>query len=99
MEPVQKGRASVLTGLGTPNEMRKFVKSGVVQKFQLWDPADIGDVAAFLASEIVASGKKIEPGMTFQMPGKGELKVLEKNIVIAGSLVTFDATNIDKYQY
>lgn len=94
-----KGSGVVLTGLGTPNELRKFVKNGVVPKFQLWDPADIGDVAAFLANEIVANGKTPAEGDTFEIPGKGEITVRAKNIVIAGSLVTFDKDNIDNYQF
>jgi hypothetical protein len=35
-----KGKVQ-LTGLGTPNQMRKFVKDGTVQAFELWDPAKL----------------------------------------------------------
>ena len=94
-----RGQGVVLTGLGMPNELRSFVKSGAVPKFQLWDPADIGDVAAFLAAEIAANGKSISEGDILKVPGKGELTVRAKNIVIAGKLVTFDADNIDDYQF
>ena len=31
-----------LTGLGFPNQMRKFVKDGTVEEFELWDPKDVG---------------------------------------------------------
>ena len=33
----QKGKIK-LTGLGFPNQMRKFVKDGTVEEFQLWVP-------------------------------------------------------------
>jgi rhamnose transport system substrate-binding protein len=94
-----KGEGVVLTGLGTPNELRKFVENGVVPAFQLWDPADIGDVAAYLAAEITANGLEIKPGVVLNVPGKGEITVIKNNVVIAGTLVTFDADNIAEYQF
>src|SRR3954471_2719624 len=36
-----KGKVK-LTGLGTPNQMRKFVKDGTVGAFELWDPGKLG---------------------------------------------------------
>ena len=40
-----KGKVQ-LTGLGTPNQMREFVKDGTVTEFALWNPADLGYLAA-----------------------------------------------------
>ncbi len=97
--PKATGKGLVLTGLGTPNELKKAVKEGAVQKFQLWDPADIGDVAAFLASQLGQKKLELKAGLEFEIPGKGKFKVGDKNVVIAGSLVTFDKENIDKYDY
>lgn len=97
--PKATGKGLVLTGLGTPNELKKAVKEGAVQKFQLWDPADIGDVAAFLASQLGQKKLELKAGLEFEIPGKGKFKIGEKNVVIAGALVTFDKENIDKYDY
>jgi rhamnose transport system substrate-binding protein len=41
-----KGKVK-LTGLGTPNQMRKFVKDGTVTEFALWSSADGGVGAAY----------------------------------------------------
>jgi rhamnose transport system substrate-binding protein len=41
-----------LTGLGTPNQMRAFVKDGTVKSFALWNPADLGDPFVFNAGNI-----------------------------------------------
>jgi rhamnose transport system substrate-binding protein len=49
-----KGKVA-LTGLGLPNEMRPFVKDGTVKEFALWDPAQLGYVAAF-------AGKALQDG-------------------------------------
>lgn len=94
-----KNGGVVLTGLGTPNEMRKSVEKGVVQKFQLWDPADMGDVASFLADQIRTGKIKPAPGVKFEIPGKGSFEIKEKNVVIAGKLVTFDSKNIGDFKF
>ena len=43
-----KGKVA-LTGLGTPNQMRKYVKDGTVKEFALWNPEDLGYLAAYAA--------------------------------------------------
>ncbi len=94
--PKATGRPGiVLTGLSTPNQMKKAVAKGVVASFQLWDPADMGTIAAYLG----AKKMKVKPGDTFEIPGKGKFTVGEKNVIYAGSLLTFDKTNIDKYDF
>ncbi len=49
----QKGKIK-LTGLGFPNQMRKFVKDGTVEEFQLWVPKDVGYLAGQAAAALVA---------------------------------------------
>lgn len=94
-----KNGGLVLTGLGMPNELRKYVGDGTVQKFQLWDPADMGDIAAFLASQISSKKLDVKEGAKFSVPEKGDFEVRANNIVIAGKLVTFEKSNIDKYKF
>ena len=36
-----------LTGLGTPNSLRKYVNDGTIKGFELWNPADLGYLAAY----------------------------------------------------
>ena len=45
-----------LTGLGTPNSMKKYVNDGTVQAFELWNPADLGYLAAYAAVELRVEG-------------------------------------------
>ena len=49
----EKGKVK-LTGLGFPNQMRKFVKDGTVDEFQLWVPKDVGYLAGQAAAALVA---------------------------------------------
>ena len=94
-----KNGGLVLTGLGTPNELRKAVESGVVAKFQLWDPADIGIVAAYVGTQLKSKKFEAKPGTKFEVPGKGSFEIKEKNIVVAGKLVTFTKENIGQYKF
>ena len=47
-----KGKVA-LTGLGTPNQMREFVEDGTVTAFALWNPGDLGYLAAYAAKALV----------------------------------------------
>ncbi|HMS55143.1 MAG TPA: substrate-binding domain-containing protein [Fimbriimonadaceae bacterium] len=89
------GQGIVLTGLSTPNQMKKFVEKGVVASFQLWDPADMGVIATHIASNKLT----LKPGDSFEVPGKGKFTVEENNVVYAGQLLTFNKENIGKYDF
>ncbi len=97
--PKAKGAGIVLTGLSTPNQMKEFVSKGVVASFQLWDPADMGRVASYLASQMRAGKLKPKPGDEIDVPGFGKRIVGKDNIVIANELLTFDKDNIAKYDF
>jgi rhamnose transport system substrate-binding protein len=93
--PKAKGAGVILTGLGMPNELKGAVEKGVVTKFQLWDPADMGIIASYIASKKL----ELKPGDEFEVPGKGKFTVADKNIVFAGKLLTFDKDNIGNYNF
>ena len=46
--PKYKGKIA-LTGLGTPNSLKKYVSDGTIQAFELWNPADLGYLAGYAA--------------------------------------------------
>ena len=41
------------TGLGTPNQMREYVKDGTVKKFALSNPEDLGYLAAYATNALI----------------------------------------------
>lgn len=93
-----KGQVA-LTGLGLPNEMRPFVKDGTVKEFALWDPAQLGYVAAF-AGKALADGEMTGAvGDTFTAGELGERTVEEGGVVIVGPPTVFNAENIDQYDF
>jgi rhamnose transport system substrate-binding protein len=95
------GKASQVnvTGLGTPNQMRRFVQNGTVKKFQLWSPRDEGYVSACLGIAIATGKVKPEAGAKFQAGTMGEREFREKNVVITGPPFTFDKSNIDQFKF
>lgn len=88
-----------LTGLSTPNQMKKFVEKGVVKSFQLWSPHDMGWLACHLAVELKKGTVKATVGSEFEVPDLGKRKFEKNNVVNAGTLVTFDKSNIAKFDF
>jgi rhamnose transport system substrate-binding protein len=93
-----KGKVA-LTGLGLPNEMRPFVKDGTVKEFALWDPAQLGYVAAFAGKALTEGKITGAEGDTFTAGELGERKVEKGGLVIVGPPTVFNAENIDKYDF
>lgn len=95
-----KGDDLVVTGLGTPDQMRKFVKDGTVEAFQLWNPSDQGTAAGYLAYQTLEGEVDPEPGTTFEVPDMGTLEINDSGVVfVADELSTFNADNIDEYRF
>ncbi|UQS23722.1 rhamnose ABC transporter substrate-binding protein [Amycolatopsis thermalba] len=93
-----KGKVAV-TGLGTPNQMREYVKDGTVTKFALWNPADIGYLAAY-AGVALASGQITgAQGQTFKAGKLGEYTIGADGEIVLGPPTVFDASNIDQYNF
>jgi rhamnose transport system substrate-binding protein len=92
----------VLTGLGLPSQMRKYIKDGTTQSFELWNPSDLGYLAGYAAASL-ASGTELKEGATFtsgklnktytMAAGAGELSV------ILGPPTVFDKSNIDQFNF
>ena len=95
------GKASQVnvTGLGTPNQMRRFVQNGTVKKFQLWSPKDEGYVAGCLGVAIATGKVKPERGSIFTAGKMGDRSFADKNVVITGPPVTFSKENIDQFHF
>jgi rhamnose transport system substrate-binding protein len=94
----QKGKVK-LTGLGFPNQMRKFVKNGTVDEFQLWVPKDVGYLAGQAAAALVAGRITGEEGEKFEAGRLGEYTIGANGEIVLGPLTTFNAENIDEFDF
>lgn len=97
--PNAKGRGVIVYGLGTPNQMKPFIKSGVIKDFDLWDPAKMGIATVYLAKGLKDGTIKLGAGNSFDVPGVGKLTFNKDNLVNTGVLDTFNKDNIDKYNF
>ncbi len=94
----QKGKVK-LTGLGFPNQMRKFVKDGTVEEFQLWVPKDVGYLAGQAAAALVAGRITGKEGEKFTAGRLGEYTIGKNGEIVLGPLTTFKQDNIDDFDF
>jgi rhamnose transport system substrate-binding protein len=93
-----KGRVAV-TGLGLPNQMREYVKDGTVKKFALWNPADIGYLAAYAGAAMASGQISGKEGEKFTAGKLGEYTIGAGGEVVLGPPTVFDASNIDQFDF
>lgn len=96
--PKYRGKV-LLTGLGTPDSMKKFVADGTVKEFELWNPANLGYLAGYAAVEL-ASGKITgAQGQTFTAGKLGSFTVGADDTVLLGPPFVFNASNINQFNF
>lgn len=97
VEQMGKSGEILVTGLSTPNEMKRFVENGTVKSVILWNTIDLGYLT-ILAAESLAKGE-LKPGdTTFQAGRLGE-KPIEGDNILLGDILVFTAENIDEYDF
>jgi rhamnose transport system substrate-binding protein len=93
-----KGKVQ-LTGLGTPNQMRTYVKDGTVKAFALWNPADLGYLAAYAGGALASGTITGKEGEKFKAGKLGEYTVGANGEIVLGDPFTFTASNIDQFDF
>jgi rhamnose transport system substrate-binding protein len=93
-----KGKVA-LTGLGTPNQMREYILDGTVTSFALWNPEDLGFLAAYAADALIKGDITGAEGDTFSAGKLGDYTVGADGVVVLGDPTVFDKSNIDKFDF
>jgi rhamnose transport system substrate-binding protein len=93
-----KGKVK-LTGLGTPNQMRAYIKDGTVDEFALWNPEDLGYLAAYTAKALVDGTITGKQGQSFTAGKLGKFTVGPNGVVLLGDPFVFNSSNIDKFNF
>jgi len=93
-----KGKVA-LTGLGTPNQMREYVKDGTVTAFALWNPEDLGYLAAYAAKALVDGDITGKEGDSFSAGDLGDFTVDADATVLLGDPYQFNKDNIDDFDF
>jgi len=86
-----------LTGLSTPKSMRAYVEQGVVKKFVLWNPVDLGYLTVH-AAKGVADGTITEATASFTAGRLGRISI-ENREVLLGAPMIFHAGNVDEFDF
>jgi rhamnose transport system substrate-binding protein len=88
-----------VTGLGTPNQMREYVKSGASPQFALWNPADLGYLAIHTLNAIASGQIEGQPGDSFTAGRLGDYTIADDSTVLLGQPTVFDKDNIDDFDF
>ncbi len=93
----------VLTGLGLPSQMKKYVHDGTVTAFALWNPEDLGYLAGYAVSALADGKIKGKVGEKFAAGKLGMYKIVKgpdgRPQVILGPPYTFTVKNVDKFKF
>ncbi len=92
-----------VTGLGTPNAMREYVKNGSAPEFALWNPLDLGYLSVYALYAISTGQIEGVVGETFDAGRLGEYTInddpdLGAN-VLYGAPFIYNAENIDNFDW
>jgi rhamnose transport system substrate-binding protein len=99
--PRYKGKV-VLTGLGLPSQMKKYVNDGTVKEFALWNPNDLGYLAGYAASALSSGVITGKVGESFSAGKLGSYKIIKGANgpeVILGPPFTFNKSNVGKFKF
>jgi rhamnose transport system substrate-binding protein len=88
-----------VTGLGTPNQMRDYVKSGAAPQFALWNPGDLGYLAIYTLDAIATGKIKGQPGDTYSAGKLGSYTIASDGTVLLGKPTIFNKDNIDSFNF
>jgi rhamnose transport system substrate-binding protein len=84
-----------VTGLGMPSELVDYVRKGVVPKFAIWNPVDLGYAATELAAHLVRGDQPSEsPGIAIGRLGRVGFD--SHGVGAMASPVIYDASNVEQ---
>jgi rhamnose transport system substrate-binding protein len=79
--------------------MRDYVEDGTVTEFALWNPGDLGYLAAYAAKALVDGDITGEEGETFEAGELGEFEVGADATVLLGEPYRFNKDNIAEFNF
>ena len=91
-----RGKVAV-TGLGTPVAMKKYVLDGTVQSFELWNPANLGYLAAYAAVNYASKKITNASGQSFTAGKLGNYTIGAAHTILLGPPLVFTKANINNY--
>jgi rhamnose transport system substrate-binding protein len=97
VEQSGNGGQILVTGLSTPNDMKKFVNNGTVRSVVLWNTLDLGYLTMHVAKAL-ATGELKEGATSFKAGRLGELSIVGDHVML-GDILVFTRDNIDQFNF
>ncbi len=88
-----------LTGLGTPDSLKKFVADGTIQSFELWNPANLGFLAGYAAVNFASKKITSSAGGSFTAGKLGKFTVGSDSTILLGPPFVFNKANISQFNF
>ena len=88
------------TGISVPSMMSKYVKSGAVKSFVLWNPVDLGYLTVW-AAKYLLDKNTFEDGKEYDVPGieTKPVYLAKDKMLVLGPPKVFDASNVDQFNF
>jgi rhamnose transport system substrate-binding protein len=96
--PKYRGKIA-LTGLGTPDSLKQYVANGTLKEFELWNPANLGYLAAYAAVELYSKKITNAAGESFTAGKLGKFTVGADHTVLLGPPFVFTSANINQFNF
>jgi rhamnose transport system substrate-binding protein len=96
--PKYRGKIA-LTGLGTPDSLKQYVSDGTLKSFELWNPANLGYLAAYAAVELYSKKITSAAGQSFTAGKLGKFTVGAGHSILLGPPFVFNSANISQFNF
>jgi rhamnose transport system substrate-binding protein len=96
--PKYRGKIA-LTGLGTPDSLKQYVSDGTLKSFELWNPANLGYLAAYAAVELYSKKITSAAGQSFTAGKLGKFTVGAGHSILLGPPFVFNSANINQFNF
>jgi rhamnose transport system substrate-binding protein len=96
--PQYRGKIK-LTGLGTPESLKKFVNDGTIEAFELWDPAKLGYLAGYATINLASKAITNASGQSFTAGKLGKYTIGADGTIVLGPPTVFNKANIDQFHF
>ena len=88
-----------VTGLGTPLEMKKYILNGTSPEVILWNPANLGYLAAYAAVNLASKTITSAAGQSFTAGKLGKYTVGADNTILLGPTTVFTKANVGQFSF
>jgi rhamnose transport system substrate-binding protein len=83
-----------VTGLGLPSELSGYVQKGVVPKFAIWNPIDLGYSSLQVAAHLARGGDLVQPVAAGRM---GKISFAPDGVGAMSKPFIYDASNVAEF--